>query len=165
MIMKQKVVYHYLFNVVFLGGIVALFYLKANGQEAVSLTAAERAKRVMQDNEFERSEEGRDLIIHCNPIRLDGHSLDYTQFSIHSQGELTLMVGDPDDDDARAIPFQVYIRRDEKIVEDFASGFVGGRMKMEMSQVLAKSQPGDQLIINPLMEKHWKAKRILKILE
>ncbi len=37
--------------------------------------------------------------------------------------------------------------------------------QIEISRVLAFSQPGDQLVIDPVQAEYWKARRVLKIVE
>ena len=37
--------------------------------------------------------------------------------------------------------------------------------KIEISKVLAFGKPGDQLIINPVHQEDWKAKKILKLIQ
>ncbi|MDF9800271.1 hypothetical protein OKW21_005534 [Catalinimonas alkaloidigena] len=124
------------------------------------------AQKVMQENEHQRSEPGRDAIIHCNPLLLNGNLLDYGAFNTHSRGVLTVMKGEPDSAEAQRIPFKLYLRREGKLLERAQIGFAqDSKYEIEISQVLAHSLPGDQLIIDPVKKEHWKAKRILKILD
>nr|WKN36559.1 hypothetical protein K4G66_29800 [Tunicatimonas sp. TK19036] len=136
------------------------------GLESETFTPAYPAKQNMDNNEHQRSETVRDLRIPGNPLRLNGHPLDYSQFSIHSQGELTVVVGNRNTEAVRTVPFQVHVQRNGEIVQDFASGFTGeARVAIDLGLVLARSQPGDQLIIHPYWKKHGNARRVLKILD
>lgn len=137
-----------------------------------------RSEEVMRDNELERNAIGQNTGIHCNPLLLDGQSLDYDTFTINSSGELTVIKGEYSDFDQTApnynprspefikIPFTVRLRRDGKILESEGMDFLNREgYKIEISKVLAFGKPGDQLIINPANKEDWKAKRILKLIE
>jgi len=118
----------------------------------------------MQDNEFERSEIGRAENIYCNPLILDGHPLDYANFTIHTRGVLALTIGNPASPGSAKIPFFIRLRRDGKILNNPNMDFLDKRLSaIEISTVLAFSLPGDHLIITPVNNVDWKAKRILKI--
>ena len=140
----------------------------ANGQSLTSfytLNSNEKAKEVMQNNEFERGEIRPAENIHCNPLLLDGHSLDYGAFTINSRGVLALITGEPESAGSAKIPFSIQLRRVGKIIEDQSMDFLHRQLYgIEISTVLAFSRPGDQLIITPVNKVDWKAKRILKII-
>ena len=119
----------------------------------------------MQNNEFERSEIGQAENIYCNPLLLDGHLLEYGNFTIHTRGELQLIKGEPESSGSTKIPFFIRLRRDGKLIDNKNMDFLHKQLyEIEISTVLAFSQPGDQLIITPVNKVDWKAKRILKII-
>jgi len=130
-----------------------------------ALPSNEKAKAVMQNNEFERDENGQAENIYCNPILLDGRLLDYGNFTITTRGELELIKGEPESSGSTKIPFFIRLRRDDKIIDNKNMGFLHKQLyEIEISTVLAFSRPGDQLIIAPVNKVDWKAKRILKII-
>jgi len=129
-----------------------------------ALTSNEKTKEVLQNNEFERSEIGQSENIYCNPLLLDGRLLDYRNFTITTRGKLELSKGEPESSGSTKIPFFIRLRRDDKIIDNKNMDFLHKELyKIEISNVLAFSQPGDQLIITPVNKVDWKAKRILKI--
>lgn len=130
----------------------------------VWLTPEQRAGIVMgnEDAEFERNEAGKDTPIYANPLLLNGQPFDYSKFSIKSKGLLTVMKGKPTSPEAVKIPFRLYIRRNGMIVYEKKSS--SKLTEIEISEVLALSQAGDQLIINPIEKVDFKAKRIINVL-
>jgi bla regulator protein BlaR1 len=144
-----------------------VFFYKENtlkiGQ--VWLTPEQRANEVMgnADSEFERNEEGKNTSIHANPILLNGQPLDYSAFSIKSKGVLTIMKGKPTSPEAVKIPFRLYLRRNGMIVYEKKSSS-SKLTQVEVSEVLALSKVGDQIIINPTEKVDFKAKRIINVM-
>ena len=140
----------------------------ASGQSLASFyrsNSNEKGKEVVQDNEFERGEIGQAESIFCNPLLLDGHLLNYGNFTINTKGELELIKGEPGSSESTKIPFFILLRRDGEIIENKSMEFLHKQLyEIEISTVLAFSQPGDQLIITPVNKVDWKAKRILKII-
>lgn len=130
----------------------------------VWFTPEQRAEAVManEDPELERNDEGRETPIYTNPILLNGKPLDYSTFSIRSKGILTLMKGKPTSSEAVKIPFRVYLRRNGMIVYEKKSA--SKLTQVEISEVLALSKAGDQLIINPTEKADYKAKRIINVM-
>ena len=149
---------------VLLSGLTIYF---SGGQSLTALNPIktnDKAKEVMQENEFERNKIGQTDNIHCNPLLLNGQSLDYGHFTLKSTGELALIKGEPGSSKASKIPFVVRLRRNGNIVETKNMDFLNKELyKIEISKVLAFGLPGDQLIINPANKVDWKAKRILKL--
>ncbi len=127
-------------------------------------TPQQRSEAVMgnADAEFERNEEGRDTPIYENPLLLNGQPLDYGTFSIKSKGVLTLMKGKPTSTDAVKIPFRIYLRRNGIVIYEKKSATK--LTQIEISEVLALSKVGDQIIINPTEKVDYKAKRIINVL-
>jgi hypothetical protein len=115
-----------------------------------------------EDPELERNEEGRNTSIYANPLLLNGQLLDYSSFSIKSKGVLTVMKGKPTSPEAVKIPFRLYLRRNGMIVYEKKS--TSKLTQVEVSEVLALSKVGDQIIINPTEKVDFKAKRIINIL-
>lgn len=130
----------------------------------VWFTPEQRAEAVManENPELERNDEGRETPIYANPILLNGQPLDYSTFSIKSKGTLTLMKGKPTSSEAVKIPFRVYLRRNGMIVYEKKS--VSKLTQIEISEVLALSKAGDQIIINPTEKADYKAKRIINVM-
>lgn len=130
----------------------------------VWFTPEQRAEAVManEDPELERNDEGRETPIYANPILLNGQPLDYAAFSIKSKGMLTLMKGKPTSPEAVKIPFRVYLRRNGMIVYEKKSATK--LTQIEISEVLALSKAGDQIIINPTEKADYKAKRIINVI-
>lgn len=131
----------------------------------VWLTPTQRAEAVMgnSDAEFERNEEGKNTSIYANPVLLNGQPLDYSKFSLKSQGLLTLMKGNPTSVEAVKIPFRLYLRRNGMIVYEKKSG-ANKLTEVEISDILALSKPGDQIILNPTEKANFKAKRVINVL-
>jgi hypothetical protein len=149
--------------------LVGLTVCFSYGQSLTSfnpLKSNEKAKEVMQANEFERGEIGlTGDTYYCNPLLLDGKSLDYGNFTINTKGELALLRGALKSSKATKIPFFVHLRRDDKILDDKNMDFLNKEYyEIEISKVLAFSKPGDQLIIDPVNKEDWLAKRILKLI-
>ena len=131
----------------------------------VWLTPEQRGQAVManEDPELERNEEGRNTSIYANPLLLNGQPFDYATFSIKSKGVLSVMKGKPTSPEAVKIPFRLYLRRNGMIVYEKKSSD-SKLTQVEVSEVLALSKPGDQIIINPTEKVDYKAKRIINVL-
>ena len=139
------------------------------GQRLTSFSpimSSEKAQEVMEDNEFERGEIGESgNTYYCNPLLLNGKSLEYGTFTINSKGELAVVKGEPGSSRSIRIPFFVRLRRDGKILDDQGMDFSNRKLyNIEISKVLAFSKAGDQLIVEPFDKADWIAKRILKLI-
>jgi hypothetical protein len=146
-------------------GLSAFFSYAQSLTSLYSSDHSEKGREVMQDNEFEGSETRQSSTIYCNPLLLDGHSLEYGTFTIYTKGELALITGKPESSWSTKIPFFIRLRRGGKIVNNKNMDFLHKQLyEIEISTVLAFSQLGDQLIITPVNKVDWKAKRILKII-
>src|SRR5258707_4297617 len=87
---------------------IVVYVCVANGQSLTSFYALNtngKAKDIMQNNEFERGEIGQVENIYCNPLLLNGHSLDYGNFTINAVGKLELIEGEPESSGSTKIPF------------------------------------------------------------
>jgi hypothetical protein len=123
------------------------------------------AQEVTQDNELVPNSIGQSAQFAANPLQINGKSLDYDNFGVNTRGILTLVKGDPASKDGQLIPFNVYIRRNGKILEDKKMLFLGKVLfEVNLSDIFPFGQDGDVLIVNPVRAEDWKAKRILKYL-
>jgi hypothetical protein len=132
--------------------------------DLTKLTKQDRAKEVMQDNEWVVCAEtvGNFFI---NPLLLDGQPLDYRAFSLKSKGELTLIKGAAITGNTVQIPFYVYLRRNGTIIKLHDEEALSPRyLKIDMSTITKFALPDDLLIIEPVNKEDWQAKRILKLL-
>ena len=127
-------------------------------------TKQERAREVMQDNEYTITGEEKGVFL-ANPLMLDGKPLDYGEFNIGSKGELTVTKGAPISGLPTPIPFYAYLRRDGKKI------LVAGKekpdtrqTKIDISEILRLAEPGDQLVIEAVRKEDGSVKRILKLL-
>jgi hypothetical protein len=101
---------------------------------------------------------------YSNPVRLDGQSVDWGRFSLKSTGKLTLVHGDPRSAEATAIPFTVSLRRNGEILSGPGSRSLNRRLEaVDLAEVLALARPGDQLILDPVSDRDWLAKRIIAL--
>jgi len=124
----------------------------------------ERAKEVMQDNEYASTgyEEG---IFLGNPLMLNGQPLDYGEFNLYSQGELTVSKGAVIAGQTTQIPFYVYLRRNgNKVLIPGKERSDPGQIKIDISEILRHAEFGDHLVIEAVKKEDGPVKRILKLL-
>lgn len=121
----------------------------------------ERVRAVMVDNELEPEEEGRDANFFCNPLVLNGKSLDYADFGLQSKGALSLVEGCPETPEAKKVPFRIFLRRNGVPVSSEYSDTNREVFEIEISNMLSQAKPGDYLVIVPARKSDWKAKRII----
>ena len=127
-------------------------------------TKLERAKEVMQDNEYTITgyEKGTFL---GNPLMLNGKPLDYGEFNLQSQGELTVSKGADITGQTTQIPFYVYLRRNgNKILIPGKERSDPNQIKIDISEILRHAAPGDHLVIEAVNKEDGHVKRILKLL-
>lgn len=125
----------------------------------------ENALKVMQDNELEAQEVGRNEKFSRNPLMLNGKPLNYGTFNLRSKGFITLVKGNTETNKTKPILFYISIRRNGKILEDKNMLFLNKPLyKINLSKVFPFNEEGDMLIINPVNVENWKAKRILKLI-
>ncbi len=128
-------------------------------------SSIKKAREVMQCNEFESNEAGLESNIFANPLLINGKLLDYGNFDLNSKGQLTVVKGNPETAEAMPIPFQVYIRREGKVVEDKKMLFLNKTLlRIDLSDIFSFCKNGDLLIIKPVRSEDWKAKRVLKLI-
>ena len=124
----------------------------------------ERAKEVMQDNEYASTgyEAGTFL---CNPLMLNVKPLDYGEFDLHTQGELTVAKGAARTGQTTQVPFYVYLRRNGiKLLIPGQERSDPKQTKIEISEILRHAAPGDHLVIEAVRNEDGPVKRILKVL-
>jgi hypothetical protein len=123
----------------------------------------EQAKSIQLDNELQPNAEGRKADFYFHPLQLDKLPLDYGSFSIKSKGILTLVEGNPESPDAKSIPFHIYVRRNGTVIIKGGSNPNLEVSSVDIETVMAQAKPEDQLVIEPVRKRDWKAKRILRI--
>lgn len=119
----------------------------------------------MLDNEIAPKETCASDNFFCNPLVLNGKPLDYTQFSILSQGQFCVVKGKPGVQSIEKIPFRIYLRRKGVIINQGKSSSTQAVLSIEISEVLKLAWPGDHLIIEPVRESDQQAKRIIEVIE
>jgi hypothetical protein len=123
--------------------------------------AIQRAKEVMQDNEYRSTGHERGTFL-SNPLMLNGKPLDYGLFNVRSEGELSLAKVATKTGQTMQVPFYVYLRRNgNKISIGCKESPDSKQMKVDLSEVLRDAKPGDLLIIVPVNKEDGPAKRIL----
>jgi hypothetical protein len=149
-------------NVTFAVPVSAQTFL--NLKDVLNTRERDRAAEVTQDSEFEINAKSVGNF-YINPLQLDGHELNYSEFNLGAEGELTLVKGNAVTGNPMLIPFYIYLRRDGKILELKSDKTMKRKhFKLEISRILKLAEPGDQLIIKPANKEDWQAKRILKLL-
>lgn len=124
----------------------------------------ERAKQVMQDNEYTYTgfEEGT---FFSNPLMLDGKPLDVGEFNLLSRGELTVSKGAVITGQTTQIPFYVYLRRNgNKVLIPGKEISDAAQIKIDISEILHYAKPGDHLVIEAVKKEDGPVKSILKVL-
>ncbi|MEO7988466.1 MAG: hypothetical protein ABI663_02935 [Chryseolinea sp.] len=124
-----------------------------------------RANEVMQNNEYTSTgyEKGN---FYCNPLMLNGKSLDYDAFNVKSKGELTVIKGAVITGITIQVSFYAYLKRDgNKVLIPGNERSSIGQTKIDLSAILQHAKPGDQLVIEPVRKEDGYVKRILKLLD
>ena len=98
-----------------------------------------------------------------NPLVLNGKSLDYTFFTTSSRGKLAVVAGNPESKEATKIPFRVYLRRNGMNILNGTSSCSREVYEVDMATVLAKSQHGDELVIEPVNKIDEEARRVIHL--
>jgi hypothetical protein len=130
-----------------------------------ALIVSDRAKEVMQDNEFPKDAQSN-CNFFSNPLLLNDQPLDYNHFSLESKGQLKLVKGGTGASDMVEIPFYVYLRRNGTMIPLPGDNPLKQKhMSVDISTIMKLAQPGDHLIIEPVNKDDWQSKRILKLLE
>ncbi len=122
-----------------------------------------RRVQIRQDNEFDRNEAGKHTNIHVNCLLLNATPMDIAFFSTKSWGILSVVQGKPGSGSEIPIPFRVYLRRNGQILHNPL--YKNPLYEVSISKVLCLAQVGDVLIVDPVNEEDYKAKRILKLID
>lgn len=132
-------------------------------RERAEKTKEERAKEVMQDNEYLTTghEEG---IFFSNPLMLNGKPLDYGEFNLLAKGELTVSKGAVATGQATQVPFYVSLRiNGNKVLIPGKERPDPKQIKVDISEILQYAEPGDYLVIEAVRKEDGPVKRILKL--
>lgn len=123
----------------------------------------DRGKNIVQFNEYTiTGDETGNFFRH--PLLLNGKPLNYNEFGPDLKGELTVVKGAPITGDSVQVAFYVYLRRDGNKVPIPGDG--NQRIpytKIEISRILIRAKPGDQLVIEAVNRADGNVKRILKL--
>src|SRR5688572_19228716 len=134
-------------------------------QTTLKLEKQERAKEVMQDNEYNSTGYEKGTFF-SNPLMLNGEPLDYGEFNLKAQGELTVSKGAAITGQTTQVPFYVYLRRNgNKVLIPGMERPDPNQIKIDISEILRHAAPGDQLVIEAIRKEDGAVKRILKLLE
>jgi hypothetical protein len=111
-----------------------------------------------------KAEATREPLLYYNSL-LNGHSLDHANFSLSSQGQLTVVASNPDMEYQEKIPFQIYLRRNGVTIQQGASDTARSVLSVDVTTVLALAQPGDMLVIESTRKSDARANRRIKLKE
>ena len=130
-----------------------------------AISKAERAKEVMQGNEYTSTGYERGIFL-CNPLMLNGKPLSYGDFNNHSNGELTVRKGSAITGQTTQVPFYAYLRRNgNKVLIPGKERSDPKQLKIDISEMLRHAKPGDHLVIEAVRKEDAPVKRILKLLK
>ncbi|GAB2586831.1 hypothetical protein GCM10027190_39920 [Spirosoma areae] len=118
---------------------------------------------VAQTNTGSQTAQNRKTIFYSNPLLLDNKPVNYADFSIISQGLLTVVTGNPETSEMETIPFRIYLRRNGKTITNGASDSTRSLLTVNVASVLAIAKSGDYLIIEPTRKSDEKARRNIKL--
>ena len=124
----------------------------------------ERANEVRQNSEYTLT--GVDAgSFFDNPLMISGTPLDYTEFSLESTGELTVIKKAPVTGKTIEVPFYIYLRREGiKVSLPQVQGHNSKQTKINLSEILKHAKAGDHLVIESVNKEDGAVKRILKLL-
>lgn len=140
------------------------YFSKLNAKLAAERAKEVRARDVEQDKEYTMTgaEVGN---FFSKPLLLDGKSLDYSEFSLKSKGELTVIKGSVIARDTVRVAFYVYLRRNgNRILIPGKERPDPRQLKIDISEVFKHAKPDDQLVIEAVRKEDGPVKRILKLL-
>lgn len=100
---------------------------------------------------------------YCNPLLLDDKPTNYSNFSIYSKGQLSVVVADKKTAALEKIPFRIYLRRNGKLVTQGVSDSTRSVVSIEISSVLALARFGDHLIIEPVRKSDEGTRRNIEL--
>lgn len=99
-----------------------------------------------------------------NPLLLNNRPLDYSLFSITSKGVLSVVAGQPGSAEAVKIPFRAYLKRNGMILMNGAIDSGKSVHELEISRILANAEVGDFLVIEPVRQEDWVARRSIRLM-
>jgi hypothetical protein len=139
-------------------------FFNSDGKLKLEWAKQDRAKEVMQDNEYTNTGYETGLFL-SNPLMLNGKPLDYGEFNVGSEGELTVSKGTVIPGQSTQVPFYVYLRRDgNKVLIPGKEKYDPKQVKVDLSKILQYAKPGDLLVIESVNKEDGPVKRILKLL-
>jgi hypothetical protein len=119
-----------------------------------------KAMLVTGDNEMACDKAKQDNNFYAYPVMLEGQILDYADFKLKGQGQLSIVSGGQA---AAVVPFYIYLRRNGKIVTACKINALNQPVcSINIADVLSYSKVGDMLIIIPATMPCGKAKIMLK---
>lgn len=121
------------------------------------------ATSVAQTNTSSGTVQRREAIFYGNPLLLNGKLFNYADFSVVSQGMLTVVAGNPETDEAEKIPFRIYLRRNGKNINNGGSDTTRSLLTVELATVLTHAKSGDYLVIEPTRKSDARAWRSIKL--
>ena len=99
-----------------------------------------------------------------NPLLLNNRPLDYSLFSITSEGILSVVAGQPGSAEAVKIPFRAYLKRNGMILMNGAIDSGKSVHELDISRILANAEVGDFLVIEPVRQEDWVARRSIRLM-
>lgn len=99
-----------------------------------------------------------------NPLLLNNRPLDYSLFSIASKGILSVVAGQPGSAEAVKIPFRAYLKRNGMILMNGAIDSGKSVHELDISRILANAEVGDFLVIEPVRQEDWVARRSIRLM-
>lgn len=99
-----------------------------------------------------------------NPLLLNNRPLDYSLFSITSKGVLSVVAGQPGSAEAVKIPFRAYLKRNGMILMNGAIDSGKSVHELDISRILANAEVGDFLVIEPVRQEDWVARRSIRLM-
>ncbi|MPR34851.1 hypothetical protein [Salmonirosea aquatica] len=98
-----------------------------------------------------------------NRVLFNGAPLYTSTMLLDARGVLALVEGTLANDNAKKIPFQVYVKRGDVVIAQASS--VNSRLvnEIEVGRLLMGAQKGDELIIEPIEPNKGQARRVIKL--
>lgn len=82
---------------------------------------------------------------------------------LDARGVLAMVEGDPTNVHAKKIPFLVYVKRGDAIVNQASSETSKRVNEVELGKLLMGAKNGDELIIEPIKPDQEKSRRVIKL--
>ncbi|MCU0338931.1 MAG: hypothetical protein MUE30_03535 [Spirosomaceae bacterium] len=100
---------------------------------------------------------------YANPLLLNGRPLDLKTFSAASRGVLTFVKGDPYACNMPKVPFVIYLKRGDQIINEGVSSSSYERTQVEIGPIMDIARFGDELIILPTRASDQHAKQVIQL--